>query len=167
MKFYTRDREAGNRIDEFNTRGEAERAIAAYEKEDVADGTYTPDFYEVEEVPEFRDCLKTARTAEEKKKMKIYKVESYVRGDIFDDYIGADREKAIAEMERVWEHWTRTEQMKNSVQVEEFELDVKDPKNIDEIENALEELMDSNSYGYDVIAERNWEKREAEDKDDE
>lgn len=33
--------------------------------------------------------------------MKIYKVESYVRGDIFDDYIGADREKAIAEMESV------------------------------------------------------------------
>lgn len=52
MKFYTRDREAGNRIDEFNTRGEAEIAIAAYEEEDVADGTYTPDFYEVEEVPE-------------------------------------------------------------------------------------------------------------------
>ncbi len=63
MKFYTRDREAGNRIDEFNTRGEAERAIAAYEKEDVADGTYTPDFYEVEEVPEFRGRFKTARTA--------------------------------------------------------------------------------------------------------
>lgn len=99
--------------------------------------------------------------------MKIYKVESYVRGDIFDDYVGADREKAIAEMESVWGHWTRTEQMKNSVQVEEFELDVKDPTNIDEIENALEKLMDSNSYGYDVVAERNWEKQEAEDKDDE
>ena len=94
--------------------------------------------------------------------MKIYKVESYVRCDIFDDYIGADREQAIAEMESVWGHWTRREQMKNSVQVEEFELDVKDPTNIAEIENALEELVNSNSYGYDVIAERNWEKQDDE-----
>ena len=162
MKFYTRDREAGNRIDEFNTRGEAEIAIAAYEEEDVADGTYTPDFYEVEEVPEFRDRLKTARTAEGKKKMKIYKVESYVRGDIFDDYIGENREKALAKMESIWGRWTRAEQMKNFVQVEEFELNINDPSNIDEIEEALEELMDSNAYGYEVIAERNWEKREAE-----
>ena len=104
--------------------------------------------------------------------MKIYKVESFVRGDIFDDYIGADREKAIAEKGSVWRHWTRTEQMNNSVQVEEFELNIKDPTNIDEIEDALEELMDSNSYGYEVIAERTWEKQEAEcrnaeDEDDE
>ena len=94
--------------------------------------------------------------------MKIYKVESYVKGDIFDDYIGTDREKAISEMESVWRHWTRTEQMKNSVQVEEFELNIKDHSNIDEIENALEELMDSNSYGYEVVAERNWEKQDNE-----
>ena len=94
--------------------------------------------------------------------MKIYKVESYVKGDIFDDYIGANREKAISEMESVWRHWTRTEKMKNSVQVEEFELKIKDHSNIDEIENALEELMNSNSYGYNVIAERNWEKQDNE-----
>lgn len=94
--------------------------------------------------------------------MKIYKVESYVRGDIFDDYIGANRAKAIAEMESVWRHWTRTEQMKNSVQVEEFELDVKDSSNTEEIEDALEELMNSDSYGYDVIAERNWKKQNDE-----
>lgn len=94
--------------------------------------------------------------------MKIYKVESYVRGDIFDDYTGADRAKAITEMENVWRHWTRTEQMKNSVQVEEFELNIKDSSNIDEIEDALEELINSNSYGYDVIAERNWKKQDDE-----
>lgn len=86
--------------------------------------------------------------------MKIYKVESFVRGDIFDDYIGADRAKAIAEMKRVWGHWTRAEQMKNSVQVEEFELNIKDPSNIDEIEDALEELMNSNSYDFKIIDER-------------
>lgn len=92
--------------------------------------------------------------------MKIYKVESYVRGDIFEDYIGDNRKKAIAEMESVWRHWTRTEQMKNSVQVEEFELNIKDSSNIDEIEDALEELIDSNSYGYDIIAERSWKKQD-------
>lgn len=48
------------------------------------------------------------------------------------------------------------------MQVEEFELDIKNPSNIDEIEDALEELMNSNSYGYDVIAERNWEKQDDE-----
>lgn len=94
--------------------------------------------------------------------MKIYKVESYVRGDIFDDYIGVNHVKAIAEMEKVWGHWTRTEQIKNSVQVEEFELNIKDPTNIDEIENALEELIESNSYNYEVIAERKWEKQDNE-----
>lgn len=107
--------------------------------------------------------MKEVKTSKKgRKKMKIYKVESYVRGDIFDDYIGDNREKAIAEMESVWGHWTHTEQMKNSVQVEEFELDVKDTTNIDEIENALEELINSNSYGYNVVAERKWEKQNDE-----
>lgn len=92
--------------------------------------------------------------------MKIYKVESYVRGDIFNDYIGDNREKAIAEMESVWGHWTPKEKMRNSVQVEEFELNIKDSSNIDEIEDALEELIDSNSYGYEVIAERSWKKQD-------
>lgn len=50
MKYYTADREAGNRIEAFETREEAERAITAYEAEDVADGTYTPDLYAIEEV---------------------------------------------------------------------------------------------------------------------
>lgn len=92
--------------------------------------------------------------------MKIYKVESYVRGDLFDDYIGAYREKAIAEMESVWEHWTDAEKKNgNYVQVEEFELDVKDPSSTDEIEEALDGLMDSNAYNFEIIDERNWEKQ--------
>ena len=107
--------------------------------------------------------MKEVKTSKKgRKKMKIYKVESYVKGDIFEDYIGDNREKAIAEMESIWGHWTRTEQMKNSVQVEEFELNIKNSANIDEIENALEELINSNSYGYDVVAERNWEKQNDE-----
>lgn len=107
--------------------------------------------------------MKEVKTSKKgRKKMKIYKVESYVKGNIFEDYIGNKREKAIAEMESVWGHWTRTEQMKNSVQVEEFELNIKNSANIDEIENALEELINSNSYGYDVVDERNWEKQNDE-----
>lgn len=48
MKFYTADREAGNRIEAFNTLEEAMQAIVAYEEEDKQDGTFTPDFYEVQ-----------------------------------------------------------------------------------------------------------------------
>ena len=49
-KYITRDREAGNVIDEFLTREEAEKAVALYEEADREDETYTPDFYEVAEI---------------------------------------------------------------------------------------------------------------------
>lgn len=47
MKYYTADREAGNKIEWFNTLDEAKQAIAAYEEEDKRDGTYTPNFYDI------------------------------------------------------------------------------------------------------------------------
>lgn len=47
MKYYTADREAGNKIEAFDSIEEALKAIAAYEAEDMKDGTYTPDFYDV------------------------------------------------------------------------------------------------------------------------
>lgn len=47
MRVYTADREAGNRIEAFETVEEARKAIAAYEEEDKRDGIYTPDFYDV------------------------------------------------------------------------------------------------------------------------
>ena len=50
MKIVTRDREAGNIIDEFNTMEEAEAAILAYENEDRRLGIYEPDFYEAAEI---------------------------------------------------------------------------------------------------------------------
>lgn len=51
MKHYvTRDREAGNIIDEFDSIEAAEAAIEQYEEEDRRDGTYTADFYEAAEV---------------------------------------------------------------------------------------------------------------------
>lgn len=49
MTYVTRDREAGNVIDEFDTLKEAEEAIRKYEEEDKTDGTYTPNFYEIAE----------------------------------------------------------------------------------------------------------------------
>lgn len=47
MKYVTRDREAGNIIDQFNALEEAEAAIRQYEEDDKADGIYTENFYEV------------------------------------------------------------------------------------------------------------------------
>ena len=47
MKYQTQDTEAGNTIDTFASRIEAEKAIAEYEIEDKKDNTYTPDFYSI------------------------------------------------------------------------------------------------------------------------
>jgi hypothetical protein len=49
IKYITCDREAGNVIDEFATREEAEAAIRAYEEEDRANSCYEEDFYEIKE----------------------------------------------------------------------------------------------------------------------
>lgn len=49
MNYVIRDREAGNVIDEFNTLEEAENMIDIYEAQDIEEGTYTPDFYEIVE----------------------------------------------------------------------------------------------------------------------
>lgn len=53
--FHTQDREAGNRIETFDTIEEAREAIAIYEDQDKSEGTFTPDFYEVAE-DEVMDC---------------------------------------------------------------------------------------------------------------
>lgn len=45
-----RDREAGNMIDIFYTLEEAEKAIEEYENDDMKEGVYTPDFYEIVEI---------------------------------------------------------------------------------------------------------------------
>lgn len=47
MRFITRDREAGNEIERFETLEEARKAIADYEATDKADETHTEDFYEI------------------------------------------------------------------------------------------------------------------------
>lgn len=47
MKIYTADREAGNKIEEFETIEEAKKAIEQYEADDRKDGIYTPNFYDV------------------------------------------------------------------------------------------------------------------------
>lgn len=45
--YITRDKEAGNIIDEFATLEEAREALKGYVEEDKKDNTYTPDFYEI------------------------------------------------------------------------------------------------------------------------
>lgn len=44
------DRETGTRIDIFGTLEEAKKALEEYENDDMKDGVYTPDFYEIVEV---------------------------------------------------------------------------------------------------------------------
>lgn len=50
MVYITRDREAGNEIDRFATREDAEKAIASYEAEDENNGEYSEAFYEIAEI---------------------------------------------------------------------------------------------------------------------
>ena len=45
--YITRDSEAGNEIERFETLEEAREALKQYEKSDIEDGTYTEDFYEI------------------------------------------------------------------------------------------------------------------------
>lgn len=49
IKYWTRDREAGNRIEWFSSYEEAEQAIKRYEDEDKKDETYEDNFYEIYE----------------------------------------------------------------------------------------------------------------------
>ena len=46
-RYQTRDRQAGNLIDDFDTLEEARAAIERYEADDKSNGVYEPDFYEV------------------------------------------------------------------------------------------------------------------------
>ena len=52
MTWIVRDRETGTGIDIFGTLEEAERALKEYENDDMKEGVYTPDFYEIAEVKE-------------------------------------------------------------------------------------------------------------------
>ena len=47
MKLYTADREAGNLIDEIENINEGINLIKEYEKIDLEEGTFTPDFYDI------------------------------------------------------------------------------------------------------------------------
>lgn len=49
-KIVVRDREAGNIIEEVGSIAEGIGLIAKYEAEDLIDGTYEKDFYEVAEI---------------------------------------------------------------------------------------------------------------------
>ena len=44
------DRETGTRIDIFDTLEAAERALKEYESDDMKEGVYTPNFYEIVKV---------------------------------------------------------------------------------------------------------------------
>ena len=46
------DKETGTEIDIFSTLEEAEKALEQYEDDDIKEGVYTADFYEIVEVEE-------------------------------------------------------------------------------------------------------------------
>ena len=50
LNFQIRDREAGNSIESFDTLAEAKEVLAEYENDDIAEGTFTEDFYEIYDV---------------------------------------------------------------------------------------------------------------------
>lgn len=52
MTWIVRDRETGTGIDIFDTLEEAEKALEQYEDDDIKEGVYTADFYEIAEVIE-------------------------------------------------------------------------------------------------------------------
>lgn len=47
LRYWTRDREAGNKIEGFETKEEAIKAVCNYEEQDKLDGTYEENFYEI------------------------------------------------------------------------------------------------------------------------
>lgn len=47
--YIIRDKETGTEIEEVTTLAEAEQIVAEYEETDRAEGTYTPEFYEIVE----------------------------------------------------------------------------------------------------------------------
>ena len=52
MSWIVRDKETGTGIDIFDTLEEAERTLEEYENDDMKEGVYTADFYEIVEVKE-------------------------------------------------------------------------------------------------------------------
>lgn len=49
MKYVIRDREAGNEIEWFNSKEDAEKMLQQYEESDKKEGIYSEDFYEIVE----------------------------------------------------------------------------------------------------------------------
>lgn len=76
MKYVIRDREAGNEIERFATREEAEQQLAAYEEQDRADGTYEEDFYEIKALPLTYDVVFNDDEATNAKGMQATKVDA-------------------------------------------------------------------------------------------
>lgn len=52
MRYVIQDKEAGNLIDVFETKEQAENELKKYEEQDKKDNCYTEDFYEIEEQEE-------------------------------------------------------------------------------------------------------------------
>ena len=50
IKYVIQDKESGNIIDKFSSLQIAEKELNEFEKSDLEDGNFEPDFYEIQEV---------------------------------------------------------------------------------------------------------------------
>lgn len=94
MKTYIiQDREAGNKIEEFDSLQEAQNKLQEYEEQDKAEGIYEENFYEIVE-------------KEEEQKMKVYILKGFYLtvGEEPQSYIIGvfqNREKAVEERRKI------------------------------------------------------------------
>ena len=96
MKYWTRDKEAGNKIESFGTREEAEKAIEEYEEIDKFEESYAEDFYEVYEEPGYivhwvggaRDGETLAEFDDEYEAIKFARKFSEEHEEEFDPFCG-------------------------------------------------------------------------------
>ena len=96
LNYVIRDREAGNEIERFATREEAEQQLAKYEEQDRADGIFVEDFYEIKALPLTYDVVFNDDESTNAKGMKatkedaIYYVQHYngTNESYFADYKG-------------------------------------------------------------------------------
>lgn len=106
-KYYTADRETGTIIDEFNTIEDAMVAIKQYEIQDIKEGFYEDNFYEVQEVETY------------------YVIDVKENGDEFTVLVTEDEAIAISEA-RNQDYINKRDGNKGHVEIRVYVEDIED-----------------------------------------
>lgn len=102
--------------------------------------------------------------------MKIYVAESFSNGTGDIDYVGTNREKALAKATSQWNHYTTSEKKAGAyVLVGTATLDIDEGATPQEIEEAYNELLwnTNDDLKEDTIYYRDWKEEESERKEKE